>query len=507
MNSEFLQELNGLFAPQQAEPPPQPEPWEQPIPFDEITLPDFPTQALPKVLSEYILAIAEDTQTPPEMASMAVLGTLATALQGKFKISPKNGYCEPVNIYTCIVAPPAERKSAIMRAITAPIYEFEAAEAERIKPVIAQKQAEKSILEKQAKTTQDKAARTGGTDEKYEALAIATELDEFKIPVVPRFLCDDCTPEKLGSLMAEQGGKMGIFSAEGGVFDFMAGGYSKSINIDIYLKSHAGDFLRIDRINRASESIAEPSLTFVLAVQPDVLQGLMDNSIFRGRGLTARFLYCFPKSKVGRRLIETKAMPFNIRQAYRDLIITLLSHKPDSIQTIELSEQAYAYYIAFAEQIETRLLSDLEALADWGGKLCGAVLRMAALLHCAEHKAAAASVPLKKETFLNAVRIGEYLIEHAKAAYCLMGADKDVANAKYILKHFRGDRMSRRDLYRECRGRFKSSDDMSSTLELLEQHNFIRLQAQSILDGVGRKPSTVYLLNPMCGQNGHNGQN
>lgn len=38
--------------------------WEKPLPFDECTLPEFPVDALPKVIADYVTALAESTQTP-----------------------------------------------------------------------------------------------------------------------------------------------------------------------------------------------------------------------------------------------------------------------------------------------------------------------------------------------------------------------------------------------------------------------------------------------------------
>ena len=49
-------------------------------------------------------------------------------------------------------------------------------------------------------------------------------------------------------MLAEQGGRIASLSPEGGVFDVMAGLYSKSgtASFDLYLKAHAGDDLRTD---------------------------------------------------------------------------------------------------------------------------------------------------------------------------------------------------------------------------------------------------------------------
>ena len=55
------------------------------------------------------------------------------------------------------------------------------------------------------------------------------------------------------------------------------------------------------RIGRKPNHIPSPRLSMMLAIQPEVSSGLMNNPTFRGRGLCGRFLYAVCKSKVGRR--------------------------------------------------------------------------------------------------------------------------------------------------------------------------------------------------------------
>ena len=90
---------------------------------------------------------------------------------------------------------------------------------------------------------------------------------------------------------------MTIISTEGGLFDTLAGRYSNSVSIDPLLKAYSGDRIQVDRKGRESEIIRDPALTMLLTAQDNVLAGLMGNEIFKARGLTARFLYCRPKSK------------------------------------------------------------------------------------------------------------------------------------------------------------------------------------------------------------------
>ena len=60
---------------------------------------------------------------------------------------------------------------------------------------------------------------------KQEALDLSAQLATFKELYPFRLLVDDTTPEKLVDLMDQQGGSITVCSAEGGVFDAIAGRY------------------------------------------------------------------------------------------------------------------------------------------------------------------------------------------------------------------------------------------------------------------------------------------
>ena len=72
-------------------------PWENPIPFSRYGHVAFPADALPADIAEYVLAVAESTQTPVDMAGTAALSILSVCLQGKYRIQGKADWLEPLN--------------------------------------------------------------------------------------------------------------------------------------------------------------------------------------------------------------------------------------------------------------------------------------------------------------------------------------------------------------------------------------------------------------------------
>lgn len=469
--------------------------WEMPVPFDEISTPDFPTESLPGTLASFVESIAESTQTPEEMAGILSLGVLATAFQSKFTVEITPDWKEPLCLYCVAVAPPGERKTAVISALTKPIYEYEAEQRGLEAVEIAQNQTERALLEKALEAAKNSATKGKGnfTEKRAEALELSAQLAQFKDMHPFRLLADDTTPEKLVDLMDMQGGCITVCSAEGGIFDSMAGRYEKGANFDVYLKGHSGDTIVVDRIGRRMNSIPNPRLTMLLTIQPEVLSGLMGNTTFRGRGLCGRFLYAMCKSKVGHREISPAPVLDRVRAEYRAFVRRILSSQWSG--TIRLSPEADKIRREYQGYIEKKLGDEWECMRDWGGKVTGAMVRIAALMHAAEVHGNPAETPISLEVMAGATSIAEFLSAHAVAAYQIMGADGEYENARYLWRRISStgqDEMSKRDLFNICRGRFKRVEDMEPALQALVNMGYIR----EIEIATGGRPTKKLFVNP-----------
>lgn len=137
-----------------------PLPWEPPIPFDDYKLPEFPTGALSDWLRDFVEAEARATQTPPDLAAMLALAVCAAACAKRLEIRLKDGWIEPLNLFTITVLPSGNRKSAVFRHLTAPLEEYEAAEAVRLAPAIADASARRRLAEARLKRLEAEIART-----------------------------------------------------------------------------------------------------------------------------------------------------------------------------------------------------------------------------------------------------------------------------------------------------------------------------------------------------------
>jgi hypothetical protein len=491
----------------------EPTAWPELEPLD--TLPDpppFPTEALPGPVCDFVKATAAHTQTPPDLPALLALGALATACARTARIEGASGWTEPLNLFICLALPSGSRKSAVVAACARPIEQHEAEALDRMRPMIATCAAERQTLEqrlqvltRRAATCSEAERRAAEADRNKAARALAEHQDIHAL----RLLTDDATPEALGRLMAEQRGRIACLSAEGSIaFEQAAGRYSEQgAKFEVYLKGHAGDPLRVDRVGRAAEHVKEPALTLCLTVQPDVLRGAMARPDFRERGLLDRFLWSVPKPTLGYREIDVQPVPARVQDAYAACLHRLLAREPaDEPPTLRLGPDAARVFREFRERAEYDLREGerFEYVRAWGAKLPGLVLRIAGLLHLAEH---ADGEPVSAATIEAAIAIGEYAAAHALAAFGKLVADPLLAKAESLLRWIKRNgftEITARAAYRANRSAFTKPDEVEQALALLCDWAYVRELPRT--DGPGR-PSRRFAVTPRTlGQNCHNGQ-
>lgn len=489
----------------------QPAAWNEPILFESLETPEIPSHWLPGIFGEFAESLAQASETPSALSVMTILGVLSTALSGYCAVSPKTGWIEPINIYTLIALPPANHKSLVVRACTQPLWHWEKEQKKQREHEIKRQRAARKTEERILENLRMKAAKTEDLEEQrrlFEVI-IQQEMALTEVSSLPILFTNDATPESLTHLVAEQGGRLAIFSDEGGILDTLAGLYSHgSANIDILLKGIDGGEVRVHRKDRST--LLNPYLTVVLTVQPVVIQNMAEKKTYLGKGVLERFLYVLPQSRLGYRTHDTPPLSADIQAAYDQTIIALLNARQsistlqsEPMQIFSLSAEALTAWRQFQLQLESELRPEglLGNYPGWGGKLAGFTLRLAGLLQVAEHGLPHQShgdhPPISATTMQNALRLAEALRLHALTVFQWMNRETACEDAQVVWQW----------IQRQPQGSFTQagirfalrnkkqgqSHRLMKALNILQERHLISPPVKLST----RKPTTLYRINPL----------
>ncbi len=479
------------------------DPWnEQPVPLGWQPQP-LPTDALGPVLGPLADAIAESYQAPADLAVNLALPLITTTAGGRWTVQVTADWSETVALATLSALASGERKSPVLRLLAEPLIQHERDALAAAQPVIARQQAELRIAEDRAEQLRKDAVKSGTTTDSEMYVNACQDLAEMPVNPVPRWLVDDITPEAIAQRLAEHG-SIGAVSAEPGLFSILAGRYSNGApNVENVLKATSGDPITVDRMGRDPIHVDSPALSISMCIQPGRLTELGGpGKVFRGSGLLARLLYVLPEPRVGTRSISSKPVPADVSNAWTEHLGKLLAATITTPGVITVAPGALVQLDAFRTALEPRLHPNhgaLAGIADWGSKLPGTVVRIAAALTLL---ADPYRTSIDETTMANAIRLGEAYTSHAQAAFATIhAADDNLANARGVLDWLRKNTQQTftlRDVYRALRGRawIEKADDLRPVLAVLVEHGHIRALTDDRSHGEAGRPSERYELHP-----------
>lgn len=421
-------------------------------------------------------------QVDETMCVLPLLSVLSRCVQGKFKVCFPNTYHEEhLNLYTLTVASPGERKSGVFQILSAPLFEYQKKENERLAPLIAEYRAKHRSL-----ANMFESLTKGKNADPQKAQEIALEMENLK-PVNRLILnITDCTPESLTAELAD----------ECGIFDNIAVLYSKGTpNIDIFLKGYDGSPLVVTRRSKENIYLELPVITLGLMAQPEPFENAMNKPGFAGRGLIHRFLFAFPESRQGSRKQQSPLIPKELMKEYSNLIYYLLkTGMVEEPRTMVFESQAKEVMRNYFDKIEDRLKpnGELVYMAEWANKLYAKCCRIAGILHLCTHKP---QEFITADTAFRAVKIAEWAENQAHRAFGGTAfEDETTGNTKRILKKLKEkkqDVYTRNDITRAFQNMTKIQID--DVLEMLDNMKCIKITETKT---TGR-PKITIKINPL----------
>lgn len=474
--------------------------------------PGFPVDALPCPVQGWVEATAEATQTPIDLAAGLALAVASTAALGA-AVEVGSGWKEEVALYLACVLPSAERKSEVKGRAVEPLQKIERERINRAREGILQARAQRDALESQRKRLVTEAGKNKATYQ--EIAAVDAEIAQVGSTVEPRVFADDATPEALAGLLADHG-RLGVISAESAFLDNLAGRYAEKgrPNLHLVCQAYSGEPVRVDRRGRDPEHIDRPVLAIGLCVQPHVLAAMAEHEVMREQGLVGRFAFLLPTTALGSRITDPPPVPEHVARQYADAIRGVAESCDTTDKTplaggsvgsvasfqgpkITLSPGAREAFRQMRDAHEPRLhphSGDLARLGAWANRLPGRVARIAGLLHLLDGNPTAE--PISKGTMDAAVRIGEYLIDHARAA---LDPERDDRPAQAVawIKRNSSATFTLRDLHRGAFGAHGPVEPIEGVCDRLIELGHLRgCQSPPPSPKGGRPPSPSYQVNP-----------
>lgn len=466
----------------------------------------------PGFVGEMVKAVAENSETPVELPGLVALGVIATGCQQRFEIACDGQHTEPTNLWVCPALESGNRKTAVLNTMSQPVRMFERSQRAEKAEDYRQAESLRLTLQKRIESLRTKAAKASDSQEMAD-IQREIEAVEREVPPVeflPTLTADDCTPEHVATLLSRHGERLTLLSDEAGIFDLMAGRYSRGVaNLDVYLQGHAGGPVRVDRGSRDSIDLEKPCLTVCVSPQPSVLEDIGKRKDFAGRGLLARFMFAVPKSRLGFRSHRPKPIPENVSQRWAGVVQRMLAieqkengfGKPEP-ETLYLSPEAYRLWKAeqLANEHDMRPGNTWSSQTAWASKYPGAVLRIAGVLHVAlsvDQSLNPAATDVPGETMETAIRLGQKIKAQTLKTFGVMALSEDQRFARKILEWVQRENVKQftgREAAIHCNSA-GSSKELEGAFSLLAERGWIRQGEKQQPEGGGR-PSHPWQIHP-----------
>lgn len=401
--------------------------WEPPLPVPKTTLPPFPTDLLGDPLARWVRAQGASLNVSDDLLALSALGTVSAALGGRVQVNVKDGWdAENVCLYLLGLADSSARKTPALDAASAPMRDRVGQLREELRAEVDQVEQEIRITEKELAAVENDVSR--GKASKEDARAVLDSLRDLRQqPGLPKAFVGDVTLEALGKVMGENGGRMALHESEAGFFKACAGLYGNGrADITLVLKAYSGTGHEIDRVGRGNSWMPRTALTLTLIIQPGVVEHMeKDNPEFKSSGFLNRFLYALP-APMPPGSFDTPEVPVDVARDYHQRIVRLVDDvwTSENVRTLTLTTQARKVFAEFYNQTERDKVDGgaLHDVAEWAGKLCGQIIRLAACLTLYDNPAAA---EIGEDAMTRSVALAPYLTAHARAAFALMSRDGD----------------------------------------------------------------------------------
>lgn len=413
--------------------------WPDPLPLAGVSYaPEpYPLDALPDGLRAAVGDVHATTQAPLAMVATGALTALSLAGQAHVNVARNKRLTGPVSLFALVLAESGERKSTVDNFFTQAIRDYEAVQAEAMKPEVEAYQADLQAWGARKAGVMEaikKAAKGGNPSTEFENTLRDIEQTKPKAPKVPELTYGDATPEALTHGLAKNWPSGGVVSSEAGTVFGSHGMSADAVmrNLSALNVLWDGGVHKVSRRSVESFTTRNARLTVSLQVQYPVLAGFMGKAgeLARGSGFLARFLVAWPESTQGTRQYQEPDYVLAGLAGFNARITQLLTEPVPFDETgdgvapamLEFSPEAKQVWVKMYDLIESQLapLGSLAVVKDVASKTADNAARVAALLHLYESGTTGA---ISAQAMQSACRIAMWHLGESRRLLTELGQD------------------------------------------------------------------------------------
>ena len=444
----------------------------------------FPIDRLPGAFRDMAWGIVHNQQCGVNLPSMAVLGALNAAVGNRYTVfNPIGIRSTPGNLFQIAVAKSGDGKSSVMTKAFRPIEEYQQAVLknwrEKIEPrARARKdliQLEISQLKSERKARKGKSVEDEGCEaadavssppgeEAQESICVfapetsgldqqaADENDEKSLEALhrrlrgvekdliePRMIVDDCTPEKMASLLANSSFLVSATPEARKAINVLMGCYSSKNNDDpsddVFVKAFSGDPIRVDRQGSGSLEIQNPCISVFWMVQPGKVDKVLSAESLKDSGFLQRCLFGYSEGVTGNAL-DAQAISQDVLVAYHEAIKAILAHDmSDGVPGyVRLSREAGLRINGVREEYRAGWANGGENSQMFECRYAEHAVRIALNLHLGKHPYTWSKRDIDVETVEAAIEILGFYTQNHQAIFTSFEHNEAVGRSVEVAK-------------------------------------------------------------------------
>lgn len=472
-------------------------------PCPAIALPrdsQFPLEALPTQLGEFVIAETTTTGTSIEHSFFLALGALSVAAARRMEVLLHVGWAEPLNLFLLVSGSMNASPSALWREILRPIYQFETNEQKKWSAAREPELARLAVLGRRLRASLKLSGYYGTAGEAAERIRrVKDEITDLKTSAMPQLIAEaGMAPGSLGQALAQQGNRLAVVDESGRFLESLARLSSRQMEKiqQELLKAHSGRD-GADKFVEGREG-STPALSLIITATPETIDHLRARHPASSSTLLSKFLI-LESDETGSCPGEC---PSVIYEDYRARLRGLLQIPIQNVaHYVTLDPAAEDLFFAYTKYLSGRLASggDLFGLRGWAQHASQKVARMAGLLHAWIYaKGEPWRHSIEANTISVAIQIVEHFIIHARSFFG-SALDPDDEAAQLLLHDIQRRELksfSQHDLHQIVRGqrRFHKAKSLEGPLRVLVQHGHLLPEPQSNAKRPGRPPSPAFRL-------------